>query len=62
MSDDFEIGSACTVAPFVKPEEDWEWDAASELIKDKVFELSGPNNSIATKNNQDQNIDTIVWW
>ena len=34
----------------VKPEEEWEWDAASDLIKDKVFQLSGPNNSIVTKN------------
>ena len=55
LSDDFEIESACTVALCVKPEEEWEWDAASDLIKDKVFELSGPNNSIATK--IDQNYD-----
>ena len=34
------------------PEE--EWDAFSDLIKDKVFELSGPNNSIATKVGHDQ--------
>ena len=50
LSDDFEMESACTVALCVKPEAEWEWDAASDLIKDKVFELSGPNNSIATKN------------
>ena len=55
MSDDLEIEAACTVALCVKPEEEWEWEAASELIKDKVFELSGPNNSIATK--IDQNYD-----
>ena len=56
LSDDFEIESACTVALCVKPEEEWEWDAASDLIKDKVFELSGPNNSIATKIDQDQDL------
>ena len=56
LSDDFEIESACTVALCVKPEEEWEWDAASDLIKDKKFELSGPNNSIATKIDQDQHI------
>ena len=39
LSDDFEIEAACTVALCVKPEEEWEWDAASDLIKDKVFEL-----------------------
>ena len=33
-------------------EEDWGWDAASDLINDKVFDLSGPNNSIATKIDQ----------
>jgi len=53
LLDDFEIESACTVALCVKPEEEWEWDAASDLVKDKVFELSGPNNSIATKIVQD---------
>ena len=47
LLDDFEIEAACTVALCVRP--GWEWDAASDLIKDKVFELSGPNNSIATK-------------
>jgi hypothetical protein len=49
LSDDFEIEAACTVALCVRPEAEWEWDAASGLIEDKVFELSGPNNSIATK-------------
>ena len=53
LSDDFEIESACTVALCVKPEEEREWDAAPDLIKDKVFELSGANNSIATKIDQD---------
>jgi hypothetical protein len=53
LSDDFEIESACTVVLCVKPEEEWEWDAASDLIKDEKFELSGPNNSIATKIDQD---------
>ena len=48
LSDDFEIEAACTVALCVRPEAEWEWDAASELVKDKVFELSGPSNSIAT--------------
>ena len=54
LSDDFEIESACTVVLCVKTEKEWEWDAASDLIQDKVFELSGPNNSIATKIGQDQ--------
>ena len=53
LLDDFEIETACVVALCVKPEAVWEWDAASELGKDKVFELSGPN-SIATKIDQDQ--------
>ena len=53
LSDDFEIEYACIVALCVKLEEEWEWDAASDLIKDKVSELSGPNNSIATKSDQD---------
>jgi len=57
LSDDFEIEAACTVALCVKLEEEWEWDAASDLIKDKVFELSGPKNSTATK--IDQNADWI---
>ena len=56
MSDDFEIESACTVVLCVKPEEEWEWDAASDLIKDEKFELSGPNNSIATKIAQDDDL------
>jgi hypothetical protein len=49
LSDDFEIESACTVALCVRPEAEWEWDATSEMVKDCVFFLSGPNNSIATK-------------
>ena len=53
LSNDFEIESACTGALCVEPEEEWEWDAASDLIKDKMFELSGPNSSIATKIDQD---------
>jgi hypothetical protein len=60
LSDDFEIESACTVALCMKPEEEWEWDAASDLIKDKVFELSGPNNSIATKVDQDENWENCM--
>ena len=41
----------------IKPTEqqEWEWDAEYALVKDKVFELSGPNNSIATKIDQDLN-------
>ena len=54
LSDDFEIEAACTVALCATPEEEWDWDAASDLIKDEVFELSGPNNSIATKIDQDE--------
>ena len=63
MSDDLKIESACTVAMCVKPEEEWEWDAASDLVKDKVFELSGPNNSIATKIDQDEDRKNymMVW-
>ena len=30
LSDDFEIKATCTVALCVKPEEEWEWDAASD--------------------------------
>jgi hypothetical protein len=52
LSDDFEIESACTVALCVRPEAEWEWKATSELVKHKTFELSGPNNSIATKIDQ----------
>ena len=36
LPDDFEIEVACTVALCVKPEEEWEWDAASDLIKSKI--------------------------
>ena len=61
LSDDFEIESACTVALCVKAEEEWEWGAASDLIKDKVFELSGPNNSIATKIDQDQDFKNCLF-
>ena len=57
LSDDFEIESACTVALCVKTEE--EWDATSELVKDKVFELTGEN-SIATKIDQDKNYDNCM--
>ena len=53
LSDDFEVKAACTVALCVKPEAEWKWGVASDLVKDKVFELSGPNNSIATKIDQD---------
>ena len=60
LSDGFKIESACTVALCVKPEAEWEWDAASELMKDKVFELSGPNNSIATRIDQDGNYDNCM--
>ena len=54
MSDDFEIKGACTVALCVDPEVEWEWDAASDLVKDIVFKLSGPNNSTAAKIYQDE--------
>ena len=30
-----------------------EWDVAFDLIKDKMFDLSGANNSIATKIDQE---------
>ena len=53
LSDYVEIGCACTVALCVNPEEEWEWDAASDMIADKVFELSGPKYSIAAKIDQD---------
>ena len=39
LSDDFDIESTCTVALCVKPGAEWEWDAASDLIKDKVSAL-----------------------
>ena len=54
LSDNFEIEAAFTVVLCVKPEEEWEWDVASDLIKDEAFELSGPNNSIAAKIDQDR--------
>ena len=38
----------------MRPEGEWELDASSDLVKDKVFELSGPNNSITTKIDQDE--------
>ena len=57
LSDDFEIEAACTVALCMKPEEEWEWDTASDLIPDKVFELSGLNNSIATMIDEDDDED-----
>ena len=60
LSDDFEIEEACTVELCVQPEEEWEWDASSELIKDKVFELSGPNNSIATKIDEDGDLGNCM--
>ena len=60
LSDDLEIESACTVALCVKPEAEWEWDAVSGLIKDGVFELSGENNSIATKIDQDKDYDNCM--
>ena len=53
LSDDFEIERACTVALCVKPEAEGKWDSASELIKDKEFELSGPNNIRRAKGNAD---------
>ena len=52
--------SACTVALCMKPEEKWEWDVASDLIKDKVFWLSGPNNSIATKIDEDGAVNNCM--
>ena len=47
LLDDFEIDAACKVALCVKPEaaSHSHSHSASDLIKDKVFELSGPNNS-----------------
>ena len=48
------VQSACSVVMCVKPEAEWEWDVISGLIKDKVFELSGINNSITTKVTQDE--------
>ena len=60
LSDDFEIESACTVALCMQAEEELEWDAASDLIKDRVFELSGTNNSIATKIDQDSDWDNCM--
>lgn len=47
LTDDFEIESACTVALCASPKK--EWDVAAGLIKDTVFELSGPDHSIITK-------------
>ena len=59
LSDDFEIDDVCTVALCVKPE--GEWDAASELMKDEVFNVSGPNNSsIATKIDQDRDYENCM--
>ena len=60
MSDNFEIEAACTLVLCVKPEEEWESDAASDLIEDKVFELSGANNSIATKIDQDRDFNNCM--
>ena len=57
---DFEIESACAVALYVRPEAEWEWDVTSDLIKDKVFELSGPNNSIATKIDQERSANNCM--
>ena len=54
LSDGFEIESACTVALCMKLEEEWEWDVASDLVKDKAFALSGPSISFATKIVQDE--------
>ena len=39
---------------------EWEWDAASDLIKDKLFELSGQNNSIITKIDQDEDFKNCM--
>jgi len=44
----------------MRPEEEWERDAASDLNKNKVFELSGPNNSIATKIDWDKDPDNCM--
>ena len=60
LSDDFEIESACTVTLCVNSKAQWEWDAASDLVKDKVFELSGPNHSIATKIARDNNYQNCM--
>ena len=60
LSDDFEIESPCTVALCVLPEEEWEWDTISDLVRDEVFELSGPNNSIATNIDQDKNYNNCL--
>ena len=60
LSNDFEIEAACTVALCMNPEEEWEWDTASDLVKDELFELSGPNNSIATKVDQDRDLKNCM--
>ena len=44
----------------MRPEEEWEWDVTAEMVKDKVFELSGPNNSIATKIDWDKDSDNCM--
>jgi hypothetical protein len=60
LSDDFEIEAACTVALCVKPEAEWGWDTISDLVSNGVFELSGPNNSIATKIDQDRDYNNCL--
>ena len=35
---------------------EWAWDATSDLIKQGIFQLSGPDNSIATKIDKDEDM------
>ena len=38
----------------VRAGEEWLWDPSSPLLERKVFELRGPNNSVAAKIDQNQ--------
>ena len=44
----------------VQAEEEWSWDASAPLLERKVFELQGSDNSVATKIDQEYNLDNYM--
>jgi hypothetical protein len=54
-NDSYKIRGPCTVMLSIKVPVVWTWDTNSSLVGSGIFSLSGENNCIATKVNEDRN-------
>ena len=60
MDDSGKISAPCSVVVLVKVPVAWVWDIESPLFRDRVFELSGPDNCITTKIDRDMDRDNCL--